>query len=143
MPPEDRLIHLLTGAHKALLRSANDRLARADVGVPAAQAAALFVLKDGGAATMTGLSRAIHADNAAVTRMVDRLEQSGLVTRTVDPGDRRAFLVALTGSGRRAAGRAARVIRGFNQEIRNGLAPERWDVLVEVLGGLIADHGGN
>lgn len=41
----------------------------------------------------------VHRSNA--TRVVDRLQRAGLLTRVPDPGDRRRLLVALTGDGRR------------------------------------------
>ena len=48
-----------------------------------------------------------------VTGIVDQLEGAGLIVRTEDPADRRAYLVKLTKEGRRlfpADGRRARVM---------------------------------
>ncbi|MGK5628742.1 MarR family winged helix-turn-helix transcriptional regulator [Streptomyces sp. URMC 123] len=44
-----------------------------------------------------------------VTRLIDRMEAAGLVTRAPDPGDRRGRLVRLTDHGEATAVRAARV----------------------------------
>lgn len=46
------------------------------------------------------LADTLMMSRAGMTNRVDRLEESGLVKRTLDPADRRSFLVALTGKGR-------------------------------------------
>jgi DNA-binding MarR family transcriptional regulator len=75
---------------------------------------------------MSALSRCLGVTGGNVTVLTDELEKSGHVTRTVDPDDRRSFLVALTPRGRRDFERAAR---------EHG----RW--VVELLGGLGAEEG--
>lgn len=62
---------------------------------------ALRVLADG-PLTLRGLAAQLMIDAPYATVIVDDLEQRGLVTRTVHPDDRRARLVALTGSGHEA-----------------------------------------
>ena len=56
---------------------------------------------------MSQLSRFLMVTGGNVTSLTDELEKSGYVTRTVDPGDRRSFRVALTPRGRRAFERIA------------------------------------
>lgn len=46
------------------------------------------------------LSALLMMSRAGMTSRLDRLETSGLVQRTLDPADRRSFLVALTDRGR-------------------------------------------
>jgi DNA-binding MarR family transcriptional regulator len=45
------------------------------------------------------LARSLHFDASNVTDIVDRLEQRGLVRRTVDPSDRRVRRLVLTAEG--------------------------------------------
>lgn len=45
------------------------------------------------------LAQCLHFDASNITDIVDRLEQRGLVQRTVDPNDRRVRRVALTPEG--------------------------------------------
>lgn len=52
------------------------------------------------AKTPAGLVRRLHADPAAVTRRLDRLQRMGLVRRTRSRRDRRSVGLALTDSGR-------------------------------------------
>lgn len=51
--------------------------------------------------TQVDLSRELLMHRSNVTGLVDRLERRKLVLRRPQPGDRRAYLVALTPAGRR------------------------------------------
>lgn len=53
-----------------------------------------------GTASATELARAAHLHPGAMTRLLDKLEQQGLVARVTDPDDRRALHVDLTAQGR-------------------------------------------
>lgn len=65
---------------------------------------------------MNELAERILYSKSGLTRVVDRLERKGYVSRTVPPNDRRSIRVALTEEGR-AAMEAARVHhrRGIEQ----------------------------
>lgn len=52
-------------------------------------------------ATPAQLAEACHVTRAAMTSRVDRIAEAGLVTRTVDPTDRRRIIVRPTAKGRR------------------------------------------
>ena len=51
----------------------------------------------------TALAEVLSTGASYVSKIVGRLEQDGLVERTVDPTDRRATLVSLTPAGEAAA----------------------------------------
>jgi DNA-binding MarR family transcriptional regulator len=53
----------------------------------------------GSAQTPTGLATHVIVGPAAMTKRLRKLETSGLVTRSVNPSDRRGFLIALTREG--------------------------------------------
>jgi DNA-binding MarR family transcriptional regulator len=53
------------------------------------------------------LAEFTELSSGAMTSRLDRLEESGLVRRLADPGDRRGVLVALTANGKRAYHAAA------------------------------------
>jgi DNA-binding MarR family transcriptional regulator len=84
---QDQLIDWLPG----ILRTA---LARR-LGVPAADLDALVHLERAGPLTQRDLAERLLLSSGAVTFLVDRLEQAGLVQRQPHPTDRRATLVAL------------------------------------------------
>jgi len=55
---------------------------------------------------MTELARATMLSSGGMTRLVSRLEGRGLLRRTPDPDDARAFRATLTGDGRRKLAQA-------------------------------------
>jgi len=55
---------------------------------------------------MQELAAAIVLSKSGLTRLVDRLEHAGLVTRVSCPSDRRGTFAAITATGRRALGKA-------------------------------------
>jgi len=57
--------------------------------------------------TMNALGRHLGLDKSSVSGLVDRAQRRGLVDRTVSATDRRAFQVAITGTGRQLAEQAA------------------------------------
>ncbi len=57
-------------------------------------------LQADGPARISDLARLEGVTQPAMTGLVNRLEGEGMVTRTADPSDARAALVALTDSGR-------------------------------------------
>lgn len=52
-----------------------------------------------GIASVTDLARAAELNPGAMTRLLDKLEVRGLVSRAADPGDRRALHIHLTDAG--------------------------------------------
>lgn len=90
----------------ARLRLSVMRLARrlrqqAEAEVTASQLSALSSLGRGGAFTLGELSAAERVKPPTMTRIVASLDELGLVSRTVDPGDRRVTRIELSGAGQR------------------------------------------
>jgi DNA-binding MarR family transcriptional regulator len=122
MKPDDRLIYLVAQAHRALIKEINRRLKQAGLEVSGVQIVILFLLRGLDGQPMSRLGRALGADNSTVTRLVDRLERSGHVTRRPSPDDRRVSQVWLTDQGRQAREEAKVVVRAFNDEIRQTMS---------------------
>jgi DNA-binding MarR family transcriptional regulator len=57
--------------------------------------------------SMTELADAVLLSKSGLTRLVDRIEEAGLVQRAAAPGDRRSLLIVLTPSGEKTLKRAA------------------------------------
>lgn len=65
-----------------------------------AAAAVLSRLDTSGPSGVTDLARAEHVSQPAMTQLVARLHDDGLVARTPSPADRRSVVVSLTDAGR-------------------------------------------
>ena len=67
--------------------------------LPVAQARLLSTIEDQGEARISDLAALDHCSQPTMTTQVRRLEDAGLVSRTVDPGDARAVLIRITPAG--------------------------------------------
>ncbi|MCV7224900.1 MarR family winged helix-turn-helix transcriptional regulator [Mycolicibacterium komossense] len=97
-PPSDdtELGSSLLGVVARLNRLANQR---AQPPLPWAQARLLSTIEVQGEARISDLAALDHCSQPTMTTQVRRLEDAGLVTRTVDPGDARAVLIRITAEG--------------------------------------------
>jgi DNA-binding MarR family transcriptional regulator len=78
----------------------------------------------GGSARMVDLAERLHVTRAAVTKIADSLEQSELLRRSPDPGDRRVVRLSLTDAGVLTLARAEAVFESF-------MKSHLWDHLSE------------
>ena len=78
-----------------------NRLATQRVRLPLgfAQARLLSTIEDQGAARISDLAALDHCSQPTMTTQVRRLEDAGMVSRTVDPEDGRAVLIQITPRG--------------------------------------------
>jgi DNA-binding MarR family transcriptional regulator len=67
--------------------------------LPWAQARLLSTIDDQGPTRISDLAALDHCSQPTMTMQVRRLEDAGLVTRTTDPADARAVLIAITPAG--------------------------------------------
>ena len=74
---------------------------RIQMPLPAAQARLLATIEAHGEARIGDLASVDHCSQPTMTTQVRRLEEAGMVTRTVDPGDARAVRIRITTTGRR------------------------------------------
>ena len=78
------------------------------------------------------LAERVGIDETTATRLVDRLEELGLVERRSVAGDRRATVVALTASGRALVAEVGRQRLRFFSEVLGALEPEERVELVQL-----------
>ncbi len=113
---------------------------RADVvccGVTIAQAATLEVLRAEGRMGLGALGKRLGIAPSTLTRNLDRLQESGHVSRVVDPADARAARVALTAAGNRVADRLESQEEDFAGEVLARIPSERRATVVEALNELL------
>jgi len=101
--PRKGIGHLMHRVRTEIL-AAVDRELQADehlgaMEVTSAQFIILATLSMGIAKSASDLCKGISYDAGAMTRMIDRLEEKGLLRRSRDPGDRRLVNLELTEKG--------------------------------------------
>jgi MarR family transcriptional regulator, multiple antibiotic resistance protein MarR len=126
---------LITRARSSLLASFDTELE--PFGVTGAQFEVLKNLARSAAETAANLCRALHQDTGSMTRMLDRLEEKGLVTRERDTSDRRLVLVRLTGAGESLIPKIRPALRRALRRHLAGFTPEEIANLKRYLGRLI------
>jgi|TARA_B100000315_G_scaffold12972_1_gene12235 DNA-binding MarR family transcriptional regulator len=89
--------YLIKLANQVVMRNLDTELQPYDLTAP--QWVPLLVISKGRADTVAGCAREIGVDTGAMTRMLDRLETKGFVTRTRSAEDRRVVNVTLTKAG--------------------------------------------
>ena len=111
--------------------------------LPFAQARLLSTIDGEGRARISDLAAIDHCSQPTMTTQVRRLEDAGLVSRTVDPDDARAVLISITPQGvaTLAQVRADRgnAIDPFLEELDNS-DRDTLAAAVEIMRGLLATH---
>jgi MarR family transcriptional regulator, multiple antibiotic resistance protein MarR len=90
--------YLLGRARASLLSGLDAELA--PFGLNAMQYAVLKHLAEGAARTAADLCRFMYYDTGSMTRILDRLEEKGLLRRERSPDDRRVVLLRVAAAGR-------------------------------------------
>ena len=91
----------------------------AELGITSTQASIVFMLAAGQGVTAADLAREYGIDASAVTRLIDRLEKRGLLSRVRSEEDRRVVRLALTPEGHALAEQ-----NSGNLHARPGQAPD-------------------
>ncbi len=130
----DRIIFELSKAENKIKNYMQKKIKAKGVQISAGQSGVLFLLEKANGLKMSELSRLLKIDNSAITRVVDRLEKNGLVTREANPDDRRQFLITITDKGRTDIKVVGKVANETNAAIREGFSDDEISVFLRVLG---------
>jgi MarR family transcriptional regulator, lower aerobic nicotinate degradation pathway regulator len=108
-----------------LWRATHTRTADAleSIGLTPALFALLNVLGARDGAIQQQLSSDMGIDPSAMVKLINELESAGLAERRRRPGDRRAWEVVITPSGRRALDQARHLALQVEDEVLGGLTP--------------------
>jgi DNA-binding MarR family transcriptional regulator len=129
------------GAVARRLRSAS-MAAFAAYDVTPSQVRAIRVLDTHGGVRSKELADHLRIAPRSTTEVVDALEAKGLVSRSADPHDRRATLVALTDRGRELSEEVRRARGVESERIFERLTPTDRADLARILGKLSEDQEG-
>ncbi|MCX4909776.1 MarR family winged helix-turn-helix transcriptional regulator [Streptomyces sp. NBC_00878] len=115
-----------------LHRTTAGRLLRGS-GLYPGQEFVMMHLWDQGPVRQSDLIKAVELDPSTVTKMLQRLEQAGHVTRSTDPKDRRAVLVEATEQSCGLLDEITRAWAGLEEHTLAGLSPAERTQLVALL----------
>jgi DNA-binding MarR family transcriptional regulator len=96
--PEESIGRLMADVSGRLLAAFDDEMT--DLGITGAQWVILMRIATGCGSTAAGLCRFSRYDTGSMTRMLDRLEEKGLIRRIRSSTDRRVIHLELTDAGR-------------------------------------------
>lgn len=114
---------------RTLHRAISGRLAR-ETDHSFVELLALRVVAAGEVSTQGALAERLMIDPPAASRLVTRLEQDGLVTRTAG-ADRRCAVLSLTNDGRRELQALEETLRWVDAKVRRELPSAEYDALLE------------
>lgn len=120
--------------------SAQFQLAVEEAGVSVAEWVALRTLLDGGQVTHGTLTEALGMTKGAVSKVIARLEDKGLVTRQSADGDARLLVLALTPAGRALVPRLAAIADDNDRQFFGHLPPQQREQLMGLLQEIVFLH---
>lgn len=131
---------LIGRARKAMYEEFERELA--PLGLTAAQALVLIVLAEDPDATAAAMCRSLSHDAGAMTRLVDKLEQMGVVRRVREARDRRSARLELTKEGAALHGQVRRVQVAVLNKMLNGFTRSEARTLETLLERILRNANG-
>ena len=102
-------------------------------GITAAQFKVLIIMAQFGVDTPSELCRNLSLDSGSMTRMLDRLEQKGLLCRQRSEQDRRQVQLVLTADGQRLADMLPHIGAAALNQLAGVLEPGELETLERIL----------
>ncbi len=120
--PNNPPLQFLSPLHKAT-RLIGDHLGARSLltGLSGTEAHLLSYLRSYGPCPIGAVVEVFGLKKSTLTGVTDRLVEKGLLTRDVNPGDRRSFLLELTAAGHAQADRIRATLETFEQSIADQL----------------------
>jgi len=137
LPMSDSLGFLISDVSR-LMRRRFDERARL-IGVTRAQWRTLTTLARHEGVNQGGLAELLEVEPITLCRMIDRLEEAGLVERRRDPADRRAWLIFLTAKAHPLLTQLRGLADGMIEDALSGLDNAKRTELTQTLGAIRAN----
>jgi len=126
-----------------LLEACERSLEELGAAVPPAQMRALLIIGGAGSLNLSRLAGALGASASASSRLVDRMQAAGLLTRDRAAASRREIVLIPTESGRRLAEWVRGRRRAALGEVLQGMTPDGREALARGLRELAAGAPGS
>lgn len=113
-------LQFLSPIHKASRQiSLYLEAATAELGVSPAEGHLLSYLRSYAPCPVSELERVFGHKRSTLTSMLDRLAERDLLTRQLNPNDRRSFTIELTAEGRKLAGKIQKMLELFEERLKD------------------------
>lgn len=125
------LPYLLSDSGRLLRRAFDARVRQ--LGMTSRQARLLMILDASEGENQGYFAERLEVKPISLTRMVDRMEDSGLIERRRDPADRRAWRLFLTPRSREVLDEVRGSLAGLEEEMLSGLDAAQRKALAQML----------
>jgi DNA-binding MarR family transcriptional regulator len=129
--------YLLVDSSRLLRRAFDERVREA--GVTAPQARLLLNLERNPGQNQAYYAERLEVEPISLCRMVDRMEEAGLIERRADPADRRARLLFLTDRSSNEIARIQSALTGLIDSMLAGFSDAEERQLADMLGRVSAN----
>ncbi|WP_413872817.1 MarR family winged helix-turn-helix transcriptional regulator [Albidovulum sp.] len=140
-PPHESLGFLLHDASRAIRRRFEARAT--ELGLSAAQWRCLVHLMREGPSPQARLAGLLEIEPISISRLLDRMQDGGWITREADPADRRVRIVTATPRTCAAFSEAKKIAEAIYADALAGLPPGTRETLMTTLGRIIANLSPN
>lgn len=130
MDKEKSIDHMLRATWQAVAKTYNEQAAKHESTMAMAMALLYIDTKDGTPSTALGPSMGMEA--TSLSRILNSLEERGLIYREKNPEDGRSVLIKLTGLGMEKRDLSKASVYTFNQTIRENITKQKIDHFFEV-----------
>lgn len=127
----DTPLYLLSDTARLLRRAFNARVRQ--LGMTSVQARLLLSLSKAEGENQGFYAERLDVEPITLCRLIDRMEDGGLLERRRDPADRRAWRVHLTERSREQLDAVRASLVGLEDDVLKGMNPAQRDVLTELL----------
>lgn len=131
-------LQLIPNVHRATHRIGLEIARCPGVSVNQGEAHILAHLHGQGESSIAELHRALAHKRSTLTSILDRLAERKLITRAVDPSDRRSFRIQLTPEGAHAAARIHDQLEAIEKEVLTGVSSNELEVFTRLITKLAA-----
>lgn len=104
-----------------------------DLNLTGGQLPCLILLSHKQGVTQDYIARKFHIDKGTIARAVKKLEDKGFISRTLDPENRRKYLIFLTEKGEQTVPKIRGIERKWEKVVCEGLSDEEHSQLLKFL----------
>ncbi|MCU0382436.1 MAG: MarR family transcriptional regulator [Cyclobacteriaceae bacterium] len=131
MRREETIDHHIKAAWHSIARMYNQQAALYDATM--AMGYVLLVINAEEGTPATKIAPLMGLEPRSLTRLLNTMEERGVIARKNDLTDKRSIRVMLTSKGKQMREKAKETVLQFNQMVRHEIEPEKLEVFFEVI----------